>query len=63
MSVLFAALANEPRFEATLEFFELEVVSLDVSVIIQRSVSRQISFQVVASSNSSVVGILKPSSE
>ena len=38
MSVLFAALANGPRFAATLEFFELEVVSLDVSVIIQRSV-------------------------
>ena len=38
MSVLFAALANKPRFEATLEFFEFEVVSLDVSVIIQRSV-------------------------
>ena len=38
MSVLFAALANELRFEATLELFELEVVSLDVSVIIKRSV-------------------------
>jgi len=34
MSVRFAAFANEPRFEATPEFFELEVVSLDVSVII-----------------------------
>tara|TARA_B100000989_G_C19507146_1_gene457022 strand:- start:961 stop:1218 length:258 start_codon:yes stop_codon:yes gene_type:complete len=38
MSVLFVALASAPKFEATPEFFELELVSLDVSVIIQRSV-------------------------